>query len=285
MLSIIIINHNTNKLCADCVRSVRESVDSLGYEIIIVDNSDDDNELFCSDGADLKVVRCENKGFGHACNIGAANASGKYLLMLNSDTVVDKGALDKCVLFLENHSEAGAVGAKLILPDGTMDHGCRRGFPTPSASFYYMLGFDKRHPENKKYGAYRLSYLPEDETCEVDVISGAFLMTERSLYNELGGFDEDFFMYGEDIDLCYRIKEAGRKIYFYPEATVLHLKGQSGLHTANRKIIYHFYNSMIIFYKKHYAKKYNIFVNGFIYLGIYAKLALSMAKSFFGGKK
>lgn len=285
MLSIIIINHNTKALCRDCIESIKKSTHSLDYEVVVVDNSDKKEELFACEEGFVKIIRCENNGFGHACNRGVEAAAGDYVLMLNSDTVVHDGALEKCVSYLEQNPDTGAVGAKLLLSDGTMDHGCRRGFPTPSASFYYMLGFDKRHPENKKYGAYRLAYLSEDETAEVDVVSGAFLMLKKSLYSELGGFDEAFFMYGEDIDLCYRIKEKGKKVVFYPEATVLHLKGQSGLHTKNRKIIYHFYNAMIIFYKKHYAKKYNIFVNLFIYLAIYAKLGLAMIKSFIGGKR
>lgn len=280
MLSIIIINFNTKQLCINCINSIRKTC-VQPYEVIVVDNGTKPEEKYVSDGEDVRVFECENKGFGYACNIGADKASGEYILMLNSDTIVHENALDLCLDYLKSHPDTGAVGAKLVLPDGSMDHGCRRGFPTPLASFYYMAGFDRRHPENKKYGAYRLTYLSDNETSEVDVVSGAFMMMQKKVFDEIGGFDEDYFMYGEDIDLCYRIKETGKKVVFLPSATTLHIKGQSGLHTKNRKILYHFYRSMSVFYKKNLSKKYSIFTGFFIYAAIYFKFALSWMLSFF----
>lgn len=279
-VSIIIVNYNTKQLTQNCIDSI-EKATKIPYEIIVVDNSSDKNKKFTCDKPYIKVINCENKGFGHACNIGMDNATGDYFLMLNSDTIVHDKAIDKCAEYLESHSDAGAVGCKTLLKDGTLDHNCKRGLPTPSASLYYLLGLDKKYPKSPKYARYHATYLDENKVNEVEVLSGSFMMIKSSVIKKIGKFDEDFFMYCEDVDLSYRITQAGYKLIYLPSASILHLKGQSGLYSKNRKVIIHFHKSMLLFYKKHFKSRYNVFVTISVYIGVYLKLILSLIKSFF----
>ena len=285
MLSIIIINYNTKIMTQKCIDSVCMNLpDSFEYEIIVVDNSSDDRQIFEKNGA-VKVVRTQNRGFGDACNVGAAASSGDVLLMLNSDIIIKDASMVSAYEYITKRLDCGILGGKLLLPDGKMDHGCRRGFPTPKASFYYMFGFDKRHPNSPKYGGYRLNYLSENEVHDVDCVSGAYMMIKTELYKRLNGFDTDYFMYGEDIDICWRAKKLGENVVFYPKATAIHYKGQSGLHTKSKTVLKYFYDSMKIFYKKNMAKDYNPFVNGLVYTGIFAKKCLSLMLASLGGGK
>ena len=284
MLSVIIINYNTKILTQNCIDSIcLNTPNDFEYEILVVDNSSDEKQIFPSSSA-VKVIRANNLGFGHACNTGANEANGDVLLMLNSDTLITDDSLARAYNYLVSHEDIGILGAKLILEDKTMDHGSKRGFPTPSASLYYMLGLDKRFPDNPKFGQYRLNYLSENEINEVDCVSGAFMMIKTPLYEKLGGFDTDYFMYGEDIDICFRAKKTGAKVLFYPKATAIHLKGQSGLHTKSKKVLRYFYDSMTIFYKKNMAKDYNPLVNFAVYSGIFLKKHLSLLLASLGGR-
>ncbi len=278
-LSIVMINYNARELTANAVESIFLAAPVVGFEIIIVENGTRAEECYQSDRHNVVVLPgVENKGFGHACNIGAQHATGGYLLFLNNDTIMYPQTLDQCLEYLKQHQDVGALSARTLLRDGTLDHGCKRGFPTPMASLYYFTGMDKRHPESKKYGTYRQTFIPEDSISEVDAVTGAFLMMPRAVFAQVKGFDEQFFMYAEDIDLCYRIKELGYKIVYYGKASLMHLKGQSGLHTSSKQIILYFYDSMWLFYKKHYVKKYPFFVTWAVYLGIQTKYRLTLLK-------
>lgn len=268
-LSIIIVNHNTKRLCTDTVKSIFTSTNSIDYEIIIVDNSSKESETFDLEDKRVKILSgVENKGFGNACNIGADIAIGRYVLFLNSDTLVQKDCLKKCVDYLDNNSLVGCLGVRTVLKNGTFDHGCKRGFPTPFNALCYILKLDKLFPKSKKFGGYRLSYLSETETNEVDAVSGAFMMIPRSVLQKSGGFDESIFMYAEDLDLCYKIKELGFKVVYYADTWLIHLKGQSGLKTKNLEVIRHFENGLRTFYDKYYLEKNNFLVNGLVHLGI-----------------
>lgn len=280
-LSIVIVNHNTKQLTEQTIASVIDGTKHISYELIVVDNSSNEAECYTpKPGEPVMVIdRVENKGFGHACNLGSKQANGDYLLYLNSDTIVEEGALEKSLRYLKEHKEVGALGIKTLLENGTLDHGCKRGFPTPASALYYYLGFDRRHPESKKYGAYRQTFIDPDQTSEVDASVGIFLMMPRTVWQETKGFDEEFFMYGEDLDLCYRIKGKGYRVVYFAEAQMVHLKGQSGLHTKSKDVIYHFYNAMILFYKKHYIKQYNILVTCMVYCGVWLKYLLTVIKS------
>lgn len=277
-LSIIIVNYNTRDLTNQTIDSIIINTQGINYEIIVADNSTDRRQQCNYENEKVKVYKIENHGFGHGCNAGAKKAQGKYLLFLNSDTLIHDNSLFKCVNYINNNVNIGVLGARILLEDGTLDHGCKRGFPTPSAAFYYYIGLDRKFPDSKKYGVYRQTFLKENKTNEVDSVSGAFLMISKDLFNDINGFDETFFMYGEDLDLCYRVKEKGYKVIYYADAVITHLKGQSGLHKSSKVVIYHFYNAMILFYNKHYKNKYNPLITLIIYCAIKMKYYLTLLK-------
>lgn len=223
----------------------------------------------------------ENLGFAKANNQAMKIARGRYVLLLNSDTIVKEDCIEKSIQHMDKNKKIGALGPKILLSNGELDHACKRGFPTPSASLYYMLGLDKKHPNDPKYGQYQMTHLSNDEINEVDALTGAFMMVRKEVIDKIGTFDERFFMYGEDLDWCYRIKENGWKIIYYPEALIIHLKGQSSKKKRRYKTIYQFHKTMIQFYNKHYIKKYNIFVTLAVYIGVTGKMILSMVKNLF----
>lgn len=276
-LSVIIINFNTRELTEEAVESVVRTTALTEYEIIVVDNSTKAEEKYTSQDSRVIILSdVPNHGFGHACNHGAKLAKGDYVLFLNSDAVLHDGALDACLRYYKENETVGALGIRTYLEDGTLDHGCKRGFPTPMASLYYFTGMDRRHPESRKYGAYRQIFLDENETNDTDCVSGAFLMMPRMVFEQLDGFDETFFMYGEDIDLCYRIKEQGYRVVYFADASMTHRKGASGLHTKSRTIIKHFYRAMTLFYDKHYKKQYPLPVTWLVHFGIWLKYRLTL---------
>lgn len=295
-LSIIIVNYNTYTLTKQTIDSVLEKKLKFEYEIMLVDNASQDDSMarlqedykeLISQGLLSITLNDANLGFAKANNIGMRKSKGEYILLLNSDTYVVEDCLQKCMQYIErynteaaiqgeNERKIGALGCKVILPDGTLDHACKRGFPTPKASFYYFLKLHKR--DKVKYGLYDALHLDENEVGEVDCLMGAFMLMPRHVLDQVGLLDEDFFMYGEDIDLCYRIKEGGYKIMYYPEASIIHYKGGSSK-KRRTKVIYDFHNAMWIFYKKHYIKTYSLWINSLVYVGIWAKYALEIGKN------
>ncbi len=284
-LSIIIVNYKTYALTKQTIDSIIDKEYTFRYEIVLVDNASGDGsvELLMQDFSkfiEAKVLRVivneENLGFAKANNIGMRKAKGQYILLLNSDTVVIGDALESCLEQIDRDSQMGALGCKVILGDGSLDHACKRGFPTPKASLYYILKLDKINP--KRFGQYDALHLSEDEVGEVDALMGAFMLMPKKVLDEVGLLDEDFFMYGEDIDLCYRIKEAGYKILYYPKARIIHYKGGSSK-KKRHKVIKDFHEAMWIFYKKHYINQYNDFVNVLVYIAIYFKYTLALLQN------
>lgn len=285
-LSIIIVNYNTYTLTKQTINSIIKNEHTFNYEIILVDNASSDDSIeklqtefnnISSEGILKVIINKSNLGFSKANNIGIKLASGEYILLLNSDTEIKGDCLEKCICKLEKNRSIGALGCKVVLTDNKLDHACKRGFPTPKASLYYFLQLHKRN--SLKYGQYNASHLTEDEVGEVDCLTGAFMLMPANILNKLSGLDEDFFMYGEDIDLCYRIKEAGYKILYYPEAEIIHYKGGSSK-KRRTKVIYDFHNAMWIFYKKHYYKQYSLLVTILVYLSIWFKYLLELLKNF-----
>lgn len=277
-LSIIIVNFNTKDLLRGTIESVIRTTKDIEYEIFISDNGSTDGSIEMVKSEYPKIILIENGenlGFSKANNIAIKSCSGRYVLLLNSDTVVLEDCLNRCLGYMDNNKDIGALGCKVMLADGKLDHACKRGFPSPEASLYYMLRLDRLYPENKRFGQYTLNYLDEDTINEVDSLTGAFMMVRRETFEKIGLLDEDFFMYGEDIDWCYRIKEAGWKIVYYPEAEIIHYKGGSSKRKRS-KTIYEFYRAMYLFYNKHYKSKYNIFIRYMVYIAILGKLGLSL---------
>lgn len=255
-LSIIIVNYNSRLLIGQCIISVQKAIQNINAEIIVVDNnSQDDSKAYLpAKFPGIKYIfNDHNLGFAKACNKGFGISSGKYVLFLNPDTILSETSLAGCISFLETHPGAGAIGVRMINDKGKFLKESKRGDPTPSASFYKLFGLSSVFPTSKTFSRYHQGHLRENENSEVDVLSGAFMMMNRDIFKAIRGFDEDFFMYGEDIDLCVRIRQAGYKNYYLGTISVTHLKG--GSTTYNKKYVKDFYDAMRLFVKKHYRDK------------------------------
>ncbi|OON97817.1 MAG: glycosyl transferase family 2 [Epulopiscium sp. Nele67-Bin005] len=286
-LSIIIINYKTYLLTKQTIQSILNQNLTFNYEIILVDNYSNDGSIEQIENDflnvnHLKIIRNpENGGFSKGNNVGLKEATGEFILLLNSDTSLGKNTLLRCIKYIENknfkfNKKIGALGCKVVLEDGTLDHACKRGFPTPKASFYYLVGLDKKNP--KKYGQYKATYLDENEIGEVDCLTGAFMLMPKEVLDKVGFLDEQFFMYGEDIDLCFRIKEAGYRIVYYPKVETVHFKGGSSKKQKNI-MIYHFHNAMWLFYKKHYKNRESFLITQMVKLGISLRYTLVLLKN------
>jgi O-antigen biosynthesis protein len=283
-VSVIIVNYNVKDLLEQCINSILAASKNLNAEIIVVDNNsfDGSTELLkskFSSNSSIKIIESPvNLGFAKANNLGAEEAKGEYLLILNPDTILQEDTLEKTLQFHKTNPGMGALTCKLILPSGKLDLACRRSFPTPSVAVYRILGLSKLFKKSKVFGKYNLTYLNEDETYEVDSIVGAFMLIKKSVYASLNGFDEDYFMYGEDLDLCYRIKQAGYKNYYYHGTSIIHYKGES---TKKSSISYvsNFYGAMQIFVKKNLKTRFWL-MDVLIKLSIMYRAALSYFKRF-----
>ncbi len=273
-LTIIIVNYETPVLVENLVKTILLTLHDFIYEILIVDNSKNENLRFKCEDEKIKILKLtENKGFANANNEGFKLARGLYLLFLNSDSLVYENSIDEPLRFIKKHNEIGALGIRQLLKNGRLDKGCKRGFPTPLASFYYFSGLSKIFKNSRKFGAYQQTFVNETDLREVDCVSGAYMLMKKSVFSLVGGFDEQFFLYGEDVDLCYRLKKNGFKNFYYGKVWFTHLKNGSG---ANKlAVIKHFYKSMEIFYDKHYKKKYGFIVNCLVKISIKFKFFLS----------
>ncbi len=282
-LSIIIVNYNTQQLTIDCINSVLDTVKQINFEIIVMDNSTNPDEVLSYDHPLVQCHTIPNKGYANANNLGYSHASGEYILLLNPDTIVYKESIETCLLKLKSNSNIGAIGCKVVRPDGSLDHACRRGFPTPFNSLCYFTKLHKVFKSSPKFCQYTMSHLSDTISCEVDSLTGAFMIMPRTVVEKTELFDETFFMYGEDLDLCFRIKELGYIIFYEASVSILHKKYQSGFAKRSPIVIQHFYNSMILFYEKHYKDNYN-FLIGFavkfsVLMIMYVKLFLNSFKS------
>ncbi|MGB5847138.1 MAG: glycosyltransferase [Ignavibacteriaceae bacterium] len=254
-LSIIIVNYNVKEFLQNLLHSIEKASLNISHEIIIVDNASDDGsvELIREKFPSVKLIaNTENLGFGKANNQALEIADGKYLLLINPDTIVSEDTLDKMIRFFEDNSEAGLAGCKILNPDGTLQLACRRSFPGPWTSFCKVTGLSNLFPKSKLFARYNLTYLDEDQTYEVDAISGSFMMMRKETYDKVGGFDEEFFMYGEDLDLCYRIQQTGFKVFYVHTTQIIHYKGESTKRSRldETKV---FYDAMHLFVKKHFS--------------------------------
>lgn len=275
-LSIIIVSYNTRDLLEGCLASLFAAQTGRDrWKVIVVDNASTDDSVGMTKQRFPHVHIIENKkniGFSAGNNVGIKKSKGKAILLLNSDTQVSAGAIQEILAYLMHHPDVGVATCKLSRPDGSMDPACHRGFPTPWAAFTYFLGLENLFPTSRFFGSYHQGYKDLSRPHEIESPSGAFYLVRREVIDEVGLLDEKFFMYGEDLDWSYRIKHAGWKIMFYPYATVLHKKWQSGkAHTneVQRRITQkHFFDAMRLFYKKHYQKRYGWVVTGLVLLGI-----------------
>lgn len=260
-LSVIILNYNVCDFLRQTILSVQQAIEKMDAEIIVVDNNspDDSAAMIRKEFPELLFIENkENIGFGRANNQAVAQAKGDYVCILNPDTAVAPDVFYKCLEFIKKTPDCGAIGVRLIDGTGNYLPESKRNLPTPKASLNKLLG------SKKQANAYYANHVAEDEIGPVAVLVGAFMFMRRSLYNQVGGFDKDYFMYGEDIDLSYKIEKAGYKNYYLGSAYVLHYKGEST--QRDKKYLDRFYGAMHIFYKKHFSK--NFLQDGLIYLGI-----------------
>lgn len=271
-LSVIIVNYNVKYYLDQCISSVLRafevmkkasssdsSVNEEVAEIIVVDNHSADGSVDYLEKRYpqmlypmVRFVRsAHNLGFARANNIAIRQSRGEYVLLLNPDTIVGEDALKASVDFMDAHEDAGAVGVRMLGAQGRRAMESRRGLPTPMVSFFKMLGFCNRWPHHRLFGKYYMGYLPWDEPCQIEVVSGAYCMLRRKALDEVGLLDEDFFMYGEDIDLSYRVLKGGYHNYYLP-VDILHYKGESTQKSSFR-YVHVFYEAMLIFFRKHYS--------------------------------
>ncbi|MEA3406472.1 MAG: glycosyltransferase family 2 protein [Chloroflexota bacterium] len=281
-LAIVIVNYNTCELLDHCLQSIHGSNGDLELQVIVVDNhsSDGSTDMVRAEHA---WVHCllesdHNGGYAYANNLGlrclgyASNeptaSLPRYVLLLNPDTELPEDALTKMVAFMDEREDVGVAGPKLVRRDGSLDKACRRSFPTPLVSFYHLSGLGRVFPQSQRFGQYNMTYLSPDMRADVDAVVGAFMLIRSEALEQVGLLDESFFMYGEDLDLCYRIKQRGWRVVYNPEVTVLHLKGAAS-RKASRRALIAFYDAMRIFHNKHYRSQTFFLVNWGIDLGVF----------------
>ena len=281
-LSIVIVNYNVKYFLEQCLYAAFKAASKISSEIIVVDNDSVDGscQMVTEKFPEVTLIaNKENMGFSKANNQAIRIAKGEYILLLNPDTVVEEDCFLKIVQFMDKMPDAGGLGVKMIDGKGRFLPESKRGLPTPEVAFWKMFGFSSLFPHSKRFGRYHLGYLDNDQIHEVEVLAGAFMLLRRETLGKVGLLDEDYFMYGEDIDLSYRITKGGYKNYYFPETTIIHYKGES---TKKGSINYVkvFYNAMIIFAKKHFSKgnarRYALLIN----LAIYFRAILTLTGQF-----
>ncbi len=255
LVSVVIVSFNVRGFLESLINSLRRSLEGIESEIVVVDNSSDDDtvEFLKKNFQDVKLIENHlNLGFGKANNQGVEASSGEYLLLINPDAVVGENTIREMLAFSKEHPDAGATSCKVLNADGTLQKTCRRGFPTPWVAFTKISGLSAVFPRTRLFGRYNLTFLNPEEDHEVDAIGGSFMFIPRHVFEEVSGFDEDYFMYGEDIDLCYKIKRAGYKVYYTPSTSAIHFKGES-TRRSNINQTYEFYRAMSVFVEKRYG--------------------------------
>ena len=253
-LSVVIVSYNVSHYLLQCLDSLQRALRGIDGEVIVVDNHSRDNSVALVHQAhpEVKVIEnLHNLGFSKANNIALRQAKGEYALLLNPDTIVADNTIRDCIAFLDLHPDAGAAGVMMLNADGTVAPESRRGVPTPLTSFYKLSGLCRMFPRSPRFGRYYLGHLPWQTPQQIDIVSGAFCMLRRSVLDKVGLLDEDYFMYGEDIDLSYRILKQGATNWYLPYP-ILHYKGESTQKSSFR-YVHVFYQAMLIFFRKHFS--------------------------------
>ena len=253
-LSVVIVNYNVSHYLLQCVDSLSHALRGTDSELIVVDNHSRDNSvtLLREYHPEVRIVEnLHNLGFAKANNIAIRQSRGEYVLLLNPDTIVSESVVKGVISFLDSHPEAGSAGVRMLNADGTVAPESRRGVPTPMTAFYKLSGLCGMFPNSRRFGRYYLGHLPWDSPQQIEVVSGAFCMLRTSVLKKVGLLDEDYFMYGEDIDLSYRILKSGSTNWYVPE-TILHYKGES-THKSSFRYVHVFYQAMHIFFRKHFS--------------------------------
>lgn len=293
-LGIVIVNYNTKELLCDCLRSIYASEGDFTHTVVVVDNSSTDGSAAAarSEFPQITVIESDhNGGYSYANNLGLrrlgfrdrpghepAPDAPRYALLLNPDTVLPPEALQRMLTFLERRPDAGIAGPKLVREDGTLDKACRRSFPSPEVSFWRLTGLSLIFPKHRRFGRYNLTYIDPDQTIEVDSVVGAFMMLRGEAISDAGLLDEGFFMYGEDLDWAYRIKQAGWRVWYNADVTVLHYKGAASRKRSNKSILA-FYDAMRRFHAKHYEAETPTPINWLIELGVWSLCGIALVRN------
>ena len=282
-LSVVIVNYNVKYFLEQVLHSVRRASEGLAVEVFVVDNNsvDDSVAMVREKFPEVHLIaNKENTGFSVANNQAIRLSKGEYVLLLNPDTVVEEATFSKVINFMDAHPEAGGLGVKMIDGSGEFLPESKRGFPSPWVAFCKTTGLSKIFPKSPTFNRYHLGYLDKDETHEVEVLAGAFMLLRKTVLDEVGLLDETFFMYGEDIDLSYRIVKAGYKNYYFADTTIIHYKGES-TKKGSLNYVRTFYNAMIIFAKKHFQGEQAKLYVFMLYVAIYLRAFLTLLTNFF----
>ena len=282
-LSVIIVNYNVKYFLEQCLCSVIKACKNITTEILVIDNSSTDgSEVYLTSKFPSVYFNWskENAGFAKANNIAITQANGDYILFLNPDTILSEECLEKSIAFFRSHSDAGALGIRMVDGAGNFLKESKRSFPSPFTSFAKLSGLSRIFPHSKIFNRYHLGHLSEMENHEVDVLAGAYMMLPKKVINEVGSFDELFFMYGEDVDLSYRIQSAGYKNYYFSQSSIIHFKGES-TKKGSLNYVRLFYNAMSLFVKKHYSGGSAGLFIFFAHIAIWLRAGISLAGKFF----
>lgn len=279
-ISTVIVNYNAHEFILLTLESLVRAIGNNHTEIIVVDNASTDGSIEQVRRYFPEIIIIQNShniGFAAANNIGLRQVKGEFVLLLNPDTMIAEDTFTTLLNFMTKTADAGAVGCKIINPDGSYSRDSRHSIPSPLTALWKQLGFQYLFPGSKVFGQYNLTYLDPDKTYSLDAISGSFMFLRRRAIEQVGFFDEDYFMYCEDIDYCYRLNRAGWKVYYCPDTVILHFKGES----TPRKTIHsswNFSHSLYLFYKKHFRYKYGSIMSVIVLLGVLLRIPLLYLK-------
>ncbi len=281
-ISVIIVNYNVKYYLEQCLLSVRKALEGIPSEVYVVDNHSRDGSVEYLRRRFREVhfvASTHNMGFARANNFAIKRAKGEYVLLLNPDTIVGEETISKSLAFMDAHPNAGGLGVKMLKSDGGKAMESRRGLPSPLTAFYKMCGLCGRYPKSRRFGKYYMSYLDWDMPAQIEVISGAYCLMRHAAIDKVGMLDEDFFMYGEDIDLSYRLLKGGYENWYLP-VPILHYKGES-THKSSFRYVHVFYEAMLIFFRKHYRHA-SFWITLPVKLAIYAKATVSLVQMLLG---
>ena len=281
-LTIVIVNYNVRYFLEQCLLSVEKAIAGIDAEVFVVDNNSVDGSvaMVCNRFSWVKcIANKENVGFSKANNQAMRLAAGDYVLLLNPDTVVEEDTFRKVIAFMDEHPDAGGLGVKMVDGKGVFLPESKRGLPSPETSFYKIFGISRLFPRSGRFNRYHLGHLNNDEVHEIEVLSGAFMLMRKSALDKVGLLDEEFFMYGEDVDLSWRIIQGGWKNYYYPGTRIIHYKGES-TKKGSLNYVFVFYNAMAIFARKHFSQKHATTYSAIIRIAIWTRAFFAILSRF-----
>jgi GT2 family glycosyltransferase len=281
-LSIVILSFRDREKLRETIKSVYRSKIGYSYEVIVVDNDSGDGsaEMVEQEFPQVTLIRNANNGFAGGNNVGMRIAKGKYILLLNPDTEVMENTLQECLDLMEQRSDIGMLGCKVLRPNGDYDYASKKALPDPLGAFFRYVGLSKLFPNSKFFVRYNVPKSSYEEEGEMGSGTGAFLMTRREVIDKIGMLDEDYWMYWEDMDWCYRCHMAGWKVWYYPKVKIIHHKGVSSRKTPYRALLA-FHKAMWVFYKKNYSQKMPFFIDWLAYLAVWARFVVLFLINFF----